>query len=56
MKKRNYLDDYIILKEIGRGGFGRVNKVKSKFTGLFRAAKKIQKVKLCKNDHEKLLA
>jgi serine/threonine protein kinase len=48
MKKRNYLDDYQILREIGRGGFGKVNKVKSKYTGLMRAAKKIKKSSLAK--------
>lgn len=54
MKKRNYLDDYVIVKEIGRGGFGKVNKVRSKYTGLFRAAKKIKKSTLGKQEHEKL--
>jgi hypothetical protein len=33
-----------------------VNKVRSKFTGLFRAAKKIKKAGLCRNEHEKLFA
>jgi calcium-dependent protein kinase len=54
MKKRNYLDDYVIMKEIGRGGFGKVNKVRSKYTGLYRAAKKIKKSTLGKQEHEKL--
>jgi serine/threonine protein kinase len=48
MKKKNYLDDYLIIKEIGRGGFGKVNKVRSKYTGVFRAAKKIKKSTLGK--------
>lgn len=48
MKKRNYMDDYTIIKEIGRGGFGKVNKVKNKYTGLMRAAKKIKKTTLDK--------
>ena len=56
MKKRNYLDDYEILRQIGRGGFGKVNKVKSKYTGLMRAAKKIKKSSLAKQQHEKLFA
>lgn len=56
MKKRNYLDDYVIIREIGRGGFGKVNKVRSKYTGLFRAAKKIKKTGLCRDEHEKLFA
>ena len=54
MKKRNYLDDYLILKEIGRGGFGKVSKVRSKYTGLHRAAKRIKKSALGKQEHEKL--
>ena len=56
MKKRNYLDDYLIVKEIGRGGFGKVNKVRSKYTHLYRAAKKIKKSTLGKEEHEKLFA
>ncbi len=56
MKKRNYLDDYQILREIGRGGFGKVNKVRSKYTGLMRAAKKIKKSSLGKEEHQKLFA
>jgi serine/threonine protein kinase len=43
MKGKNYLDDYEILCEIGRGAFGKVNKVRSKYTGIVRAAKKIKK-------------
>ena len=37
-----------MLYAIGRGGFGKVNKVKSKYTGLMRAAKKIKKSSLAK--------
>lgn len=51
MKKKNYLDDYFIIREIGRGGFGKVNKVRSKYTGIFRAAKKIKKASLRKEEH-----
>ena len=54
MKKKNYLDDYIIMKEIGRGGFGKVNKVRSKYTGLYRAAKKIKKSDMDAKEHERL--
>lgn len=43
MKNRNYLDDYTIIKKIGRGGFGVVSKVKSIHTHVFRAAKVIKK-------------
>ena len=48
MKERNYLDDYEIIRQIGRGGFGKVNKVRSKYTGIYRAAKKIKKSNLDK--------
>jgi hypothetical protein len=43
MKNKNYLEDYKISREIGRGAFGLVNKVKEKFTGVIRAAKIIKK-------------
>jgi len=46
MKKINYLEDYSVLKEIGRGGFGCVHKVKAKYTGIYRAAKRIKKAQL----------
>jgi hypothetical protein len=49
MKKRNYLEDYSVLKEIGRGGFGCVHKVKGRYTGLYRAAKRIKKAQLKKS-------
>ena len=51
MRKMNYLDEYIVLQEIGKGGFGTVNKVKAKFTGVIRAAKKIKKSNMCKEEH-----
>ncbi len=54
MKKKNYLEEYTIIKEIGKGGFGTVSKVKAKFTGVVRAAKKIKKSALAKGEHEKL--
>ena len=49
MKKRNFLEDYKVLKEVGKGGFGTVCKVKAKYTGVFRAAKIIQKSTLVKS-------
>ena len=56
MKKKSYLEEYTVLREIGRGGFGTVNKVKAKYTGVLRAAKKIKKSSLAKDEHEKLFA
>ena len=51
MKQRNYLNDYVVVREIGRGGFGTVCKVKTKYTGVYRAAKKIKKSALGKGEH-----
>jgi hypothetical protein len=51
MKKRNYLEDYSVLKEIGRGGFGCVHKVKARYTGLYRAAKRIKLKIIRRNGH-----
>ena len=56
MKKKSFLEEYTVIKEIGRGGFGTVSKVKAKYTGVVRAAKKIKKSSLAKGEHEKLFA
>lgn len=42
IKKKNYLEDYVFLKEIGKGAYGCVLKVKMKYGGLLRAAKVIK--------------
>jgi calcium-dependent protein kinase len=42
IKKKNYLEDYVFIKEIGRGAYGSVQKIKMKYGGLFRAAKVIK--------------
>jgi len=42
IKKKNYLEDYVFIKEIGRGAYGSVLKIKMKYGGLFRAAKVIK--------------
>lgn len=42
IKKKNYLEDYIHIKEIGEGAFGTVSKIKMKYGGMFRAAKVVK--------------
>ena len=46
MKRRLFTDDYKIINEIGRGGFGCVYRVMMKSGNIFRAAKKISKDQL----------
>jgi serine/threonine protein kinase len=54
MKEGSFLHDYEVRRELGRGGFGCVYKVKGKFTGIIRAAKKIKKSDLDAKEHERL--
>ena len=42
IKKKNYLEDYIFMKQIGKGAFGEVTKLKMKYGGMLRAAKIIK--------------
>jgi hypothetical protein len=58
IKKKNYLEDYIFVKEIGRGAFGSILKIKMKYGGLSRAAKVIKFSSIMKeqNNKEKLFA
>jgi len=49
IKKKNYLEDYIFVKEIGKGAYGSVLKVKMKYGGLLRAAKIIKSSLVTKN-------
>lgn len=46
MKHRYYLTDYELIKKVGKGGFGVVNKVRSLHTKVLRAAKIIKKKQL----------
>ena len=56
MKKKKFADDYYVVKELGKGGFGTVFKVVNKTGSICRAAKRILKKSLCKKQHESLLA
>lgn len=49
MKKKNFQNDYEVLKQIGKGGYGTVYKVKAKYTGVLRAAKVIKKTTLAED-------
>lgn len=42
IKKKNYLEDYVFIKEIGRGAYGTISKIKMKYGGIPRAAKTIK--------------
>lgn len=42
IKQKSYLEDYIFIKEVGRGAYGSVCKIKMKYGGLLRAAKIIK--------------
>lgn len=55
MKKKKFSDDYYVLEEIGKGGFGSVYKVTNKSNLILRAAKRINKRNLKDQEHESLL-
>ena len=55
MKKKKFADDYFVLKEIGKGGFGSVYKVLTKNGKYFKAAKRISKKSFKEEELEALL-
>jgi hypothetical protein len=42
IKKKDYLDEYIFIKEIGYGTYGLVVKIKMKYNEIYRAGKIIK--------------
>lgn len=58
IKSKNYLEDYMQIKEIGRGSFGTVSKVCKKNRKLYRAAKiiKMSSVNKKKANRDKLIS
>lgn len=42
IKKKNYLEDYAFVRELGKGAYGSVVKIKMKYGGMMRAAKVIK--------------
>jgi hypothetical protein len=42
IKKKNYLEDYVFVRELGKGAYGSVVKLKMKYGGMMRAAKVIK--------------
>jgi predicted Ser/Thr protein kinase len=46
IKRKRFTDDYVMLREIGKGTFGFVYKVILKNSNIYRAAKKIEKKNL----------
>ena len=42
IKKKNFLEDYVFIKELGRGAYGSVSKIKMKYGSQCRAVKIIK--------------
>lgn len=57
-KKKNYLEEYAFIKQLGKGAFGSVAKVKMKYGNLFRAVKSIKESECLKEEgnRKKVLA
>lgn len=54
MREGSFLHEYEVRRELGRGGFGCVYKVRGRYTGIMRAAKKIKKSEMNANEYERL--
>ena len=53
MKKKNYLEDYIFIKEIGKGAYGVVSKIKMKYGNFCRSAKVIKSSIITRENNNK---
>jgi hypothetical protein len=49
IKNKNYLEDYVFIKELGKGAYGSVFKMKMKYGGIARAAKVIKSALILTN-------
>lgn len=54
IREGDYLQEYVVMRELGRGGYGSVYKVKGKYSNIIRAAKKIKKAELTVKEQERL--
>jgi calcium-dependent protein kinase len=55
-RKSNYIEDYQIVKKIGKGGFGQVYLMKDKITGMFYCGKAIKKDSLSSFESEDIFS
>lgn len=54
LKQKNFINNYRIIRELGRGGYGVVYRVQMKSSDTQRAMKSIKKSSLFKEDEKKI--